>query len=361
MSVTKKETRRFDGGFDNSCASTMLVRAIREAEREVDFVCSTEALDSHGTKISQDGWDFSRFKRNPVVLYNHSARDLPIGQAIRWAVLDDELVATVRLSSEKANPLSEQVWQSIREQTLRGISVGFLPLEYHFEVLPSGEEILIFDRQLLLELSVTPLPSNGEALAKVRARAVLGAANDNEVQARTAPSKEASMSAPDNTQKATESEAKVRTLETELANERAALATERLKAAEVNTKLEALETQNRRLATERDAANAARETAEKRVDELEGAMIEREVDALVGKKISKAEVASFVKLRKADKPLFDEMIAQRQDMKLTEQVLESDGNATPTPPVDQRTASVDSDEKDFEALVRGATGAALVA
>lgn len=352
------QNRKFTASAELPCSTTMLARAIREDAREVDFVCSTEALDSHGTIISQNGWDFSRFGANPVVLFAHKADKLPVGHATRYAVDGGKLIATVRFSSEKANPLSEQVWQSILERSLRGISVGFLPLEYHFEVLSSGEEILVFDRQLLLELSVTPLPSNGDALAKVRAWAASSAVETPNSPGRTAPANEETMSTPDTTKQAapSDAEAKIRTLETELANERTALATERLRASEVATKVEALETQNRRLVTEREDAIKARETAEKRVAELEDQAVEREVDALIGKKISKDERASFVKLRKADHKLFEEMVAQRKDMKLTEQVIESDGNAAPTPSVDARAAAADSDEKDFAELVRGAAG-----
>lgn len=357
------QTRKFTTAAELPCSTTMLARAIREEAREVDFVCSTEALDSHGTIISQKGWDFSRFATNPVVLFAHKADKLPVGHATRYVVDDDKLIATVRFSTERANPEAEKVFQSIVERSLRGISVGFWPLEYHFEVLSSGDEILVFDRQLLLELSVAPLPSNGDALAKVRAWAASSVAEKPNSPGRTAPANEDNMTTPDTTKQAatSDAEAKIRTLETELANERTALATERLRASEVATKVEALETQNRRLVTEREDAIKARETAEKRVAELQDESIEREVDALVGKKISKDERASFVKLRKADQPLFDEMIAQRKDMKLTEQVIESDGNASPTPPVDTRAAATVSDEQDWQDVVRGATGTTLIA
>ena len=159
---------------------SMSIRAIRKDKREVDFVCSTESLDSHGTILAQD-WDrdggvgLSRFSANPVILYNHniSMRDLPIGQGrnvhVEGEGADRQLVATVWFSEK--TQLAREAWELVEEGTLRGISVGFDWSSLRFEERGDVEIIVLYGLELI-ELSITPTPSNGDCLARqLRARA----------------------------------------------------------------------------------------------------------------------------------------------------------------------------------------------
>lgn len=342
-----------------SLTRAMTIRAIRENTREVEFVCSNETVDSYGTKLSQAGWDLSRFDLNPVVLFCHRSRDLPVGQATRIAVENGELVATVKIASVEANPLAENVWQSIIERTLRGISVGFDPLEYHFErETPTSSEILVFDRMLLIELSIAPLPSNPDALAKLRERAMADRAtkpaatptsvNDTERAAPTNEGQAMSLPATDDAAalktKVTELETQNRDLDFKAREATKAAADHEKRAVDLADKVKVLELQTTRLGEERDAAVTARDIAD-------GKVIASEVDALVGVKISAAERDGFAKLCKQDRALFDQMIAQRTDMKLTEQIVPSDKNDVPPPPVlDERAKKKAAAERDFAAL-----------
>lgn len=338
---------------------SMSLRAFREDLREVDFVCSNEDVDSYGTRFTQSGWDFTRYALNPVVLWAHCSRELPVGQAIRYSVQGDELIATVRIATEKANPKAENVWQSILERTLRGISVGFDPLEYHFErVTPGADEILVFDRQLLLELSISPLPSNAGTIAKMRQRAMsvpnappTPATLDNVTeraaltdQGTTPMSLPATDDAAALKTKVTELETQNRDLDFKSREATKAAADHEKRAVELASKVEVLELQTKRLGEERDAATTARDIAE-------GKVIASEVDALVGVKISAAERDGFAKLCKQDRTLFDQMIAQRSDMKLTEQIVPSDKNDVPPPPVlDERAKKEAAAKRDFAEL-----------
>lgn len=76
----------------------------------------------------------------------------------------------------------------------------------------------------------------------------------------------------------------------------------------------ALRAQNEALVKERDTLKVRAETAET-------GLIARDVDAIVGKKITPAERDWAIKLRTADKGLFDEMVAQRSDLNLTNPLL----------------------------------------
>lgn len=69
------------------------------------------------------------------------------------------------------------------------------------------------------------------------------------------------------------------------------------------------------------AITADRDSHKERGDKLEADGIEREVEALVGKKISPAEKPLYVSLRKTSPDLFTKMVNERPDLKLTEQVV----------------------------------------
>lgn len=288
----------------------LLLREIREDKREADFVASTEALDSHGTIIEQN-WELDRFRANPVILYAHQSRELPIGQATRIEVKDGKLEVTIKFATEKANPKAEHVWQSVNERTLRGVSVGFWPLDYAWEKR-DGREILVFKRQELFEISVTPVPSNPEALAKLKARAMAARSAGEE------PAKQ-EKSMPE---QAKQDESAIRALK----DEKAALET-RVQTLEgqnraLEEKNKVLESQNKHLVEERDAAI-------KRAEEADAKLIDREVDDLVGRKITAAEKDQFVRLRKLDPELFKQMVEQRRDLKLDEAVTQQASVSTP--------------------------------
>lgn len=145
----------------------LALKAIRQTEREVDFVASTDAVDSYGDVVDQASWQLSHYLENPVVLYGHQSRDLPIGKASNVGVRNGRLEATVRFASAEANPMAEQVWKLVQEGILRAVSVGFLPVEGRYE-MRGGDEVFVWRSPILKEISVVPVPANPEALAKMK-------------------------------------------------------------------------------------------------------------------------------------------------------------------------------------------------
>lgn len=365
FALTDKQSREL-----GSLSTAMEIRKIDEAKRQVDFVCSNEEVDSHGTIFRQSGWDFSRFDRNPIVLWAHDDREIPVGQSVSHRVVGKEMVATVQFATAAANPKAEHVWQSVLERTLRGISVGFRALEYHFERSEAdGDEILVFDRQLLLELSVCPLPSNGGTLAKIRSLSPTPPTATGSTAPITPPERVAPLSQGNSAMsdellslksKNLDLEAQARKLDADvfahvatirsLESKVAALEPEAKRAVELDSQVKVLNSQNERLVAERDAAQS-------RAVKAEDAVTASEVRALVGSKISAAEEADFIELRKSNPALFDRMVGQRKDMKLTEAVIPATDNATPPPAVDTRSASAATAADDWEAIERDAEAA----
>lgn len=120
---------------------------------------STGALDRHGETVNPDGWKIDNYMDNPVLLFAHDYRSLPVGKAIKVWVENKKLMFTLQFASTE---FAKEVFQLFVEGVLSAFSVGFMVLKWG----ESGGKYSI-DEQELLELSVVPVPANPEALAKM--------------------------------------------------------------------------------------------------------------------------------------------------------------------------------------------------
>lgn len=168
-------------------------RAIDEQARSIDFVCSTEDQDGHGTVIDQASWKLDRHARNPIVLWNHGTSsmfggkpkdEIPIARAENVRVENGKLRARVVFPPAGEFELSDHVWNAVRSKRVNGISVGFKPGKVARETVDGRERYRLFNCELY-ELSLTPLPSNAytvaerSLLAKMAGRAdVVGCSED---------------------------------------------------------------------------------------------------------------------------------------------------------------------------------------
>lgn len=146
---------------------TTVTRAV--GEREIEFIASTSSVDREGDTIAVDGWDLTAFRRNPVILWAHDYRALPIGRATRVAVENGKLITRVQFATAAEYPFADTVLQLVKGGYLNAVSVGFLPTRWAYNEQRGGVDFL---EQELLEVSVVPVPANAEAL--VAARSLLG-------------------------------------------------------------------------------------------------------------------------------------------------------------------------------------------
>lgn len=165
---------------DNRAEAPIYLRldagTVREDSRTVDVVASTEALDSHGTIVKQN-WSLDAFHAaGGPVLWAHDARSIPIANATAKVTGAKKagtrrLEATIRFPEAGKFPRSDEVFDAIRAGLVRMVSVGFIPHSRKWET-EDDREFLVLDDNELRELSVVPVGSNPEALAKVRERAL---------------------------------------------------------------------------------------------------------------------------------------------------------------------------------------------
>lgn len=148
--------------------ASLLVRSIDTTSRSVDCLASSEAIDSYGEIVDQRSWRLDRYKANPVVLFGHNSKELPIGRAENVHVAGDGLRARIVFANATANPKAEQCFELVKAKMLTGISVGFMPGRVGEETRAGKSVVVLYDNELH-ELSVVPIPANPEALIRAKA------------------------------------------------------------------------------------------------------------------------------------------------------------------------------------------------
>jgi HK97 family phage prohead protease len=349
------------------------VRAVREDSREVDFIASTDAIDSYDEIVDQASWDLTRFEKNPVILYQHDRWSLPIGQATRCEVVNNQLECTIKFASAEANPEAEKVWKLVLEKVLRAVSVGFKPYDGKYE-MRDGRDVYVLYKNELREISIVTVPANEDCLAQMKAASltalgigacVAGAEAEFVRDSKSPEMRERIRSAIANQPKAAKAapspstndsptkgdternmtaeeikaiQEKADKAEKALVDARVAEKSASDKMAAADARIKAVETERDTLATAnatltKEHAKAAedRDAATARATKAEADLIKLEVDGLVGKKIAPTEVEDFIKLRTDSPELFASMIAKRADMKMGETVIKADVNGKGAP------------------------------
>ena len=136
--------------------------------RQVEFVISSEAVDSYNTVFKQDGGDLKRFQDNGVVFYMHDSSSsdpddlLGPGEVYRDG---DLLIGKVTFEPENINKKAEKVFRKIQNGTPYMASIGARVIDAEFGKEERGEDknVLYFTRWELLEFSVVPIGSNPDA------------------------------------------------------------------------------------------------------------------------------------------------------------------------------------------------------
>lgn len=331
-------------------ARSLHIKAINADTRTVDFVASTDVVDAHDEIVDQGSWILDDYLANPVVLWAHDCDDLPIGRSVDVAVRNagggTRLECRIEFATEALNPKAEQVFQMIRSGFLKAVSVGFIPKSYRYE-MRNGQEVWVWADCVLKEISVTPVPANPEALAKMKSAITRPARPGSQPDNAEQPATGAENTMSTENEKALQEKLDKNALAMAELNLELKTVSDRFEkaekvAAELDAKVKTLETekaafeaQNKKLVEERDAA-------QKLASDLEATLIEQEVESLVGKKIKPTEKATFLRLRKTSPDLFTEMVAQRDDLGLEGTVIKAKDDDVARP--------LSSEAADAEAL-----------
>lgn len=118
-------------------------------------VGSNGIIDRQGESLNPMGWDLKNFESNPVILYAHDYRSLPIGKADKVWIEKEQLMFNIKFADTQ---MGKDCFDLFKGGFLNAFSVGFIPKEYD----TTGQ--YTYKTQELLELSVVPVPANPEAL-----------------------------------------------------------------------------------------------------------------------------------------------------------------------------------------------------
>lgn len=164
------------------------VRSIDEKNRTITFVASTETKDRYKDIIRVSGWKLDNYRKNPVFLWAHNAREFPIGKTVEiWTESNPPaLVHRVQFADKATYEKADTAFRLYRGGYLNAVSVGFAPLEQPKRILDENGEPtggLEFTSQELLELSGVNIPANASALARAHRRGVISDAESNALSA----------------------------------------------------------------------------------------------------------------------------------------------------------------------------------
>ncbi len=149
-----------------------------EKARIMTFTASDATRDAYGTVLNPDGWDLSRFEKNPIIGYQHalyftSDPDDVIGKGEAY-VAEGKLMVDVTFEPAEVNDKADKVWRKLQFGSLNAVSVGFTEVgkgEWgKGEEGPGGKNsTYYFAGQQLLEVSVVNIPANENALKNAMA------------------------------------------------------------------------------------------------------------------------------------------------------------------------------------------------
>ena len=153
-------------------------------ERTIPFVMSTESQDADGDRIIQRGWDLSRFRKSPRLLWSHNHSVPAIGSVLHPKVVNlakgPSLVGLTKFALAEENEIADTVFKLAapvnpegkkRKPHINSGSVGFMPIKVtrpasdeEREELGLGRFGVLFEKQLLHEFSIVNVGSNPDAV-----------------------------------------------------------------------------------------------------------------------------------------------------------------------------------------------------
>jgi HK97 family phage prohead protease len=139
-----------------------------EAAEGLPWTLSTFDLDRFGERIDPAGWDYKRYRDNPVVEWAHRY-DIPAIGKIEGLTADDGGLHGLLVFNDKDyDPFGWAIGERVKAGVIRAGSVGFRVIEIEIPDKETGKDgtALIFRKQELLEFSICNVPANPFALTK---------------------------------------------------------------------------------------------------------------------------------------------------------------------------------------------------
>jgi hypothetical protein len=145
-------------------------KAIDPNATTLKFYYSKESVDLMGDVVKAAGWEIDP-NRNSA-LWGHDASIPPIGQMRNVHKAPPYLMGDIEFAPADLSRLADAVRRMYIGGFLRGVSVGFVPLQWSWSKDPARPTGIDFQRQLLMEISCTPTPACGDAVLQARSAGI---------------------------------------------------------------------------------------------------------------------------------------------------------------------------------------------
>lgn len=155
-------------------------QATAPAEKSRTVRITTGAVDRDGEVLRPDGGQFEQYLKNPVVLFAHDYRSIPVGKCVSLTVDADGVTAKTIYNNTE---LAKEIYQLALDGFPLAVSLGFTPVETARRGGAGFQAQLddcvrrgwvkkqetdgvrrIFSKWNLIEYSDVPVPANPEAL-----------------------------------------------------------------------------------------------------------------------------------------------------------------------------------------------------
>ncbi len=138
--------------------SLLKVKSVNEETREITGIATTPTPDRYGDIVMPEGAEFQL----PIPLLWQHDHQAPIGEVTSAKVTPEGIEIKAQLvKADAPSQLAarlEEAWQSIRLGLVKGLSIGFCPIEYAY----IDEGGIRFTKWEWYELSVVTVPANAE-------------------------------------------------------------------------------------------------------------------------------------------------------------------------------------------------------
>jgi hypothetical protein len=153
----------------------------------IQFIASTDGQKRDGNRVRNSGWHFENFAKNPVFLWCHDYRSLPIGRHVDWSVDKEGDSHVLRVWSQFCDPdlyaFADKIRKMYEAGFLRAGSIGWNPLK--FDILRDKDGMFAgfdFVENDLLEFSAVPVPSDPDAIVEAISRGIIGDQDIEKIQ-----------------------------------------------------------------------------------------------------------------------------------------------------------------------------------
>ena len=139
----------------------------KKENRVLRFIGSDQSIDRDNERIMAEGWKLTNYRKNPVVLVNHNAYDLPVAKTKKVWINKDEkkLMFDIEFPEPEVSSIGDTLYKLYSNGFMSATSVGFQP---NREKITYGDgkkqPRVTFGEQELLEISLVSVPANPRAL-----------------------------------------------------------------------------------------------------------------------------------------------------------------------------------------------------